>query len=94
MEHPGLIAIGIISLIILIWCYVSSSKLTPEEKEKLRQKREELRLGIPPHDENGNIVCPRCGSTQIELSKRRWSPVTGFYTNKSERICMNCMKKF
>lgn len=41
-----------------------------------------------------NIYCPKCGSTQIQLVNRRWSLLTGFLTNKVDRVCMNCKIKF
>lgn len=40
------------------------------------------------------VKCPKCGSTQIQIVPRRWSPMTGFLTNKTDRVCMKCMHKF
>ena len=42
----------------------------------------------------GGVRCPRCGSTQIQMVPRKWSPLTGFLTNKVDRVCVNCKKKF
>jgi len=38
--------------------------------------------------------CPHCGSTNIQLVKRRWSFWTGLLTNKVDRYCVNCKTKF
>ncbi len=38
--------------------------------------------------------CPKCGSTNIQLVKRKWSPLMGFMTNKVDRVCVNCKNKF
>jgi len=45
--------------------------------------------------ENNHMVkCPKCGSTQIQLVTRKWSLLTGFFTNKVDRVCVNCKNKF
>lgn len=40
------------------------------------------------------VKCPRCGSTQIQLVNKRWGLLTGFFTNKVNRFCINCKTKF
>lgn len=40
------------------------------------------------------VCCPKCGSTQITAVPRKWSPLTGVFTNKVDRVCLNCKKKF
>lgn len=57
-------------------------------KEKLEQERQE-RIR-----EMNQPKCPRCGSTQIQTVPRKWSLMTGFLTNKVDRVCMNCKHKF
>ena len=42
----------------------------------------------------GGVRCPRCGSTQIQMVPRKWSLLTGFLTNKVDRVCVNCKRKF
>ena len=42
----------------------------------------------------GGVRCPWCGSTQIQMVPRKWSLLTGFLTNKVDRVCVNCKKKF
>ena len=45
---------------------------------------------------NPNVIkCPKCGSTQIQLSKRGWTRTTGFIgSGKQLRVCLSCMYKF
>ncbi len=40
------------------------------------------------------VHCPKCGSTQIQMVQRKWSLLTGFMTNKVDRVCVNCKHKF
>lgn len=37
--------------------------------------------------------CSYCGSTNIQVVRRKWSLMTGFMTNKTDRICANCGRK-
>lgn len=65
------------------------------EQEKLDIWKEEVKKSkLPKIDDNGNIMCPKCGSSNIQLVNRKWSPVTGFMTNKVDRACINCKYKF
>lgn len=43
---------------------------------------------------SSSLKCPKCNSTNIQLVKRKWSLLTGFLTNKVDRICINCKHKF
>ncbi len=40
------------------------------------------------------IRCPRCMSTQFQLMPRKFSLLTGFATNKFDRVCVMCKKRF
>lgn len=40
------------------------------------------------------VKCPKCGSTQIQMVQRKWTPIMGIFTNKVDRVCMNCKHKF
>lgn len=40
------------------------------------------------------VTCPKCGSTQIQLVPRKWSLITGIFTNQVDRMCLNCKHKF
>lgn len=45
-------------------------------------------------DEDGNVICPRCGSKQIQVVRRQWSFIFGFATNQTMRVCVRCNKQF
>ena len=40
------------------------------------------------------VVCPPGRSTEIQLVPRKFSFLTGFATNKFDRMCVRCKKKF
>lgn len=41
------------------------------------------------------VICPKCGSRQIQITQRGWTLATGFIgSGKTERVCVNCMCKF
>ena len=40
------------------------------------------------------VCCPKCGSTQIQIVPRKFSFLTGFATNKTDRVCVNCKYKW
>ncbi len=40
------------------------------------------------------IHCPRCNSTQIQMVPRKFSLLTGFATNRIDRVCVRCQKRF
>lgn len=43
---------------------------------------------------NQPVTCPKCGSTNIQMVRKKFSLLTGFATNKVERVCANCLHKF
>jgi len=45
-------------------------------------------------EESSQVQCPKCGCTNIQIVPRRWSLLTGFLTNKTDRVCVNCKHKF
>lgn len=45
---------------------------------------------IVPKNELPKPKCPKCGSTSIQIVPRKWSLLTGFATNKADRVCVNC----
>lgn len=47
-----------------------------------------------PKKISNKVTCPFCGSTQIQLVGKKWSLLTGFLTNKVDRVCVACKKKF
>lgn len=40
------------------------------------------------------VRCPRCRSTEIQLVPKKYSLLTGFATNKFDRMCVRCQKRF
>lgn len=79
-----------------------SNKFTPlytfqavDMKDAERQLKEVLPnsplFGSNP---SSQTRCPRCHSTEIQLVPRKFSLLTGFATNKFDRMCVRCQKKF
>lgn len=76
---------------------------TPEDwdeicKEGYVAKQSFIDFEIRRHDEmvkeRDAIKCPKCGSTEIQAVTKKWSPLTGFMTNKVDRVCIKCKHKF
>ena len=60
-----------------------------------RQLKEVLPNSLLVNDNSPDAVrCPRCRSAQIQIVPRKFSLLTGFATNKFDRICVRCKKKF
>lgn len=57
-----------------------------------------IKLYIPKNEieeeKDVEVKCPCCGSKQIQLVNRKWTPFMGILTNKVDRVCMNCKHKF
>ena len=70
------------------------------EVEKIMQNKEIPDfLNLPltqskESQEQNSVHCPKCGSTNIQMVPRKWSILTGFMTNKVDRVCVNCKNKF
>lgn len=45
-------------------------------------------------DNTNHPKCPKCGSTAIQMVPRKFSLLTGFATNKVDRVCVNCKHKW
>lgn len=43
---------------------------------------------------NDKVRCPRCRSTEIQLVPRKFSLLTGFATNRYDRMCVRCKHRF
>lgn len=60
-----------------------------------RQLKEVLPNSLLVNDSSPEKVrCPRCRSTEIQLVPRKFSLLTGFATNKFDRMCVRCQKRF
>lgn len=69
-----------------------------EYNQKLSQfkiQHEQKKIAQKQHQsESSKTHCPKCNSTNIQAVTRKWSLLTGFMTNKVDRICINCKHKF
>ena len=64
-------------------------------KDAKRQLKEVLPNSPLVNDNSPDIVrCPRCRSTQIQMVPRKFSLLTGFATNRIDRVCVRCQKRF
>lgn len=64
-------------------------------KDAERQLKEVLPNSPLVNDNSPDIVrCPRCKSTQIQMVPRKFSLLTGFGTNKVDRMCVRCKNRF
>jgi ring-1,2-phenylacetyl-CoA epoxidase subunit PaaD len=61
----------------------STDWITPEGREKLR------RYGIAPPEPSGEVLCPQCGSEQVEEVSR-----FGSTPCKSQFRCKSCLEPF
>lgn len=78
---------------------IQEFKAPPEEKCGLEEVKRILRTYIPDafvykKEETPGIRCPRCFSTSFQLLPRKWSLLTGFATNRFDRVCDHCGKRF
>ncbi len=79
-----------------------SSKFTPlytfqavDMKDAERQLKEILpNSPLFSSSTSSKTRCPRCHSTEIQLVPRKFSLLTGFATNRFDRMCVRCQKKF
>lgn len=55
---------------------------TQVEQQKLYEQNQQ--------HESSKVTCPKCGSTNIQILRKKFSLLTGFATNKVERVCVNC----
>ena len=63
-------------------------------KTQLQQQEQVKKEQEQKSSAKDTIKCPKCGSTNIQLVKRKWTPIMGFMTNKVDRVCVNCKHKF
>lgn len=65
------------------------------DKDVINKREEQIRRANSiNYSVLNQVKCPKCGSTQIQMVPRKWSLLTGFLTNKVDRVCMNCKCKF
>ena len=81
-----------------------SSRFTPlytfeavDIKDAKRQLKEVMPNSPLINSDSANsdkVRCPRCRSTEIQLVPRKFSLLTGFATNKFDRVCVRCKHRF
>ena len=70
-----------------------------DSKGSSERAKEILRTYVPDAFVNKTpsettVKCPYCGCTDIKIVPKKFSLLTGFATNKLERVCAKCMRKF
>ncbi|MDR2277385.1 MAG: ribosomal protein L7/L12 [Vagococcus sp.] len=87
---------------------VLANGLSKDEALKFAQPFYDNGLKVEIYDQKNSLVneasnsnislntpcCPKCKSRDFDMVKRNWSWVTGFMTNKVDRVCRNCKTKF
>lgn len=78
---------------------IKEFKAPPESVCGLEEVKRILRTYVPDAFVNQTssettVKCPYCGCTDIKIVPQKFSLLTGFATNKLERVCAKCMRKF
>lgn len=83
-----------------IFFLIKEFKAPPRDQNGSSEKAKEiLRTYIPnafvyKQEQEDVVRCPYCRSKEIQLVPKRFSLLTGFATNRFDRVCVNCKKKF
>lgn len=93
MEEVALsIIVLIILIVVLVYILIKRADkiVSPEKYKKDIEPKIEIKL-----DTNGNVMCPYCGSTQIQIVKKGYHWFWGLLgSDKNERVCVHCKIKF
>lgn len=78
---------------------IKEFKAPPRDASGSSEKAKEiLRTYVPGAfeypSETPKVQCPYCFSTEVQLVPRKYSLLTGFATNKFDRVCLRCKRKF
>ena len=81
---------------------IVSSRFTPlytfdavDADDAERQLKEVMPNSPLFADNSSNKVrCPYCQSEEVQFVPKRFSLLTGFATNKFDRVCLRCKRKF
>ena len=82
-----------------VFFLIKEFKAPPESVCGLEEVKRILRTYVPDAFVNKTpsettVKCPYCGCTDIKIVPKKFSLLTGFATNKLERVCAKCMRKF
>ncbi len=83
-------------------CYlIKEFKAPPKDKDgNCDAAKRELKKHVADNafvekpSSSSEVRCPRCGSAQIQMVPKKFSLLTGFFTNSYNRVCVRCQKKF
>ena len=78
---------------------IKEFKAPPRDVSGSSEKAKEiLRTYVPDAfkepQEIPKVKCPYCFSSEVQIVPRKFSLLTGFATNKFERVCVRCKRKF
>ena len=78
---------------------IKEFKAPPRDVSGSSEKAKEiLRTYVPDAfkepQEIPKVKCPYCFSSEVQIVPKRFSLLTGFATNKFERVCIRCKRKF
>ena len=81
-----------------IFFLIKEFKAPPESECGLDEVKRILRTYVPDafvykQEAEKIVTCPRCLSKEIQLVPRKFSLLTGFATNKYDRMCVRCKKR-
>ena len=78
---------------------IKEFKAPPRDSSGSSEKAKEiLRTYVPDAfaepKEIPKVKCPYCFSSEVQIIPRKFSLLTGFATNKFDRVCLRCKRKF
>ena len=79
---------------------IKEFKAPPRDSTGSSERAKEiLRTYIPDafvykQESEDKVRCPRCRSTEIQILPRKFSLLSGFATNKFDRVCVRCKHRF
>ena len=77
---------------------IKEFKAPPESACGLDEVKRILRTYVPDAfaepKEVPKVKCPYCFSSEIQIVPKKFSLLTGFATNKFERVCVRCKRRF
>lgn len=64
--------------------------------EDAKRQLKEVMPNSPLLNDNtpDKVKCPYCFSSEVQIIPRKFSLLTGFATNKFDRVCLRCKRKF
>lgn len=63
-------------------------------KDASERRKEEAIAQVKYRQQSRAPKCPHCGHDKFQMVARKWSLLTGFLTNKVDRVCEKCKRRF